>query len=173
MRKIILFATISALTLSLFGCSSGSRLGRMRGNTAKAKEIMREIIVLLDAEDKQGLKEMFSEAALQEANDLDASIDSIMEFYQGTMQDFDGNARTSESWNRDGTEKEFAGQYNILTDIDSYRIRYVYHARNDMNPEVIGLYSLQIVRQELREQLREQGGFKWKPDDAGIYIFTE
>jgi len=144
MKRIILLVFISALTLSLTGCSANSSINQTKAGREQAAEILR----CLDADDTEGLKNMFCEKVAS-SHDLDEEIVEAMEFYSGKSVSFssilvgggdsmkDGELTDSHiEYSIKNIQTETGGQYKIAT--GSYLVY-------DSNPSYEGIIYLKII----------------------------
>lgn len=158
MRKVEVFLCCIILCISLGGCmramSRGERLTKELGSEQQmADQMMEDIAAALDAGDADALKALFSEAALKEATDIDQQISDLMNFYQGTMTEFSGDASSSTSTEYGTTtKKQLIGQYLLTTDKESYRVIYDYNVIDKEKPDKVGLSQLELVPDELYQK---------------------
>jgi len=123
-------------------------------------EVMERMIAALDNNDRDALKEMFSERALAEAQDIEEDIDLIMESYQGVMAE---QLRTGSTRNGAiGNDiLDMSGAYIVTTTQNVYRLGFTYFFINDRNPANVGLSSIRLITEE------EFSDFRWA---AGIRV---
>ena len=150
-RKILSLA-MSATLFMLTSCGMiVSRLDTInkidnsdRGN---AERILIEILDALEKKDGEALKNMLSEEAIENAEDLDEDIQYVLDFYQGTHTEYKIGGITSGGSVRDGKRVEYSIQtsFEITTDIKSYIIATGGNIIDDRNPEKAGLSCIQIV----------------------------
>lgn len=158
MKKIgIIFLTV-ILCFNLTGCgklmSRGERLTRELGSDQQISDrMMEEIAAALDNGDVEALKSLFSKDALKEVEYMDEQIQDLLDFYQGKKQSFEGNASTSTHTKYgEDIEKQFIGQYLLITDKESYRVLYDYTVIDKNNPDIEGLNQLEIVPDRLYQE---------------------
>lgn len=127
-----------------------------------------KIIDVLDNNDKKGLKNMFSTNALKEANDIDGGIDYIMKFYKGKIiSKDDGGGPVALDSKDDGERKsDLKCFYKVTTDEDKYIVFFIDQLVDTKNPDNVGLYMLQIIKESDRKNEFDWGG---KTKCAGIY----
>lgn len=174
-KRVIIFITIMALSLSLLSCNSDSSMLRDRTaelNASNDNEIadahFQNIIGALENKDKERLKKMFSSNALEEAKDIDGGIDYIMGFYKGKMKSSDDGGGPVASDLKDNGEKksELDCMYIVTTDEDTYIVFFIEQKVDTKNPDNVGLYMLQIIKES--DQDKE---FDWGTNIkcAGVY----
>lgn len=158
MKKIELVLFCIILCINTGGCvrpmSRGERLTKELGSEQQiADQMMENIAIALDNGDVDALKNLFSKTALEEATDIDQQIYALLNFYQGKMQSYKGDASSSTSTEYgEDTEKQLIGQYLLTTDKESYRIIYDYNVIDKDNPDAEGLSQLEIVTDELYQK---------------------
>lgn len=167
---MILFCFI--LGINLGGCikpmGRGERLTKELGSEQQiSDQMMEDIATVLDDEDADALKALFSKAALEEVEDIDQQISDLLEFYQGKKQSFEGDASSSTHTKYgEDIEKQFIGQYQLTTDKETYRIIYHFNIIDKENPDKVGLSLLEVVTDELYQE----DDFDYIGEDPGVYI---
>ena len=158
MKKIKIVLCCVVLCMNLGGCirpmSRGERLTKELGSEHQmADQMMEDIATALDNGDADALKALFSEAALEEATDIDRQISALLNFYQGKMQNFEGtlSSSTDTEYGKD-VEKQIIGEYLLTTDKESYRVIYDYTVIDKENSDAVGLSQLEIVPDELYQK---------------------
>lgn len=108
---------------------------------------MEQIISAIKDKDKETLKLLFSEQALDEAIDFDSEIDSLFDFIQGDI----------DSWERDGLGSDESIDYGkkslmirfaitINTDKDDYVLFVIDYNVDTKNPDNQGVYMLEVSK---------------------------
>lgn len=145
-RKSVIFFLVFMQMILLSSCMGG-RIIIYDDREEKADNRVEQIISLIINNDRESLKSLFSEKALDEANDIDDGIDSLFNFLQGDIH----------SWKRDGLTSERINSYSkqsirnnfsiiIDTDIDSFNIYVIDYNKDTINPENEGVYMLEISK---------------------------
>lgn len=116
---------------------------------------MEQLFNAIKEQDKNALKEAFSQKALAETEDIDVGIDGLLSFVQGEVV----------SWSRDESlvvldsveygekTKQLSGWYGLETTEQTYLIFLVDYPVDTMNVENEGLYSLMIIEAEDENKL--------------------
>lgn len=131
-----------------------------------ADERIEEIIEALEQEDAKKLKDMFSQKTMMEVGDLDAQIKSLIEFYEGELEFYEGTCDSS-SQNRHGKKKlEIIGNYTIKTTEEEYEIKFYEWVKEYEFPEKVGIYKIQITSKETRTEK----DFMWTEEEMGAYV---
>lgn len=175
-KRLILFITIMALSLGLLSCSSvrssmlRERLSELNASNDNkiADTRFQNIIEALEDKDKEGLKKIFSPNALEEAKDIYGSIDYILKFYKGNLiSKDDGDGPVALDSKDDGERtSELQCMYEVTTDEDKYIVFFIDQLVDTKNPDNIGLYMLQIIKDSNKEKEFDWGN---KTKCAGIY----
>lgn len=165
-------ALLAALSIiSAAGCSALDDLKRnysrtVSGGDASSAEddnVPERIEILLEALDKRDgelFKSVFSKTALSLADDLDKGLEYIFGIYEG---EYSRTAYSNYSSTRHYGEKKTAlvnPIYVIQTSAGRYyRIRYSVWTVQEVNPDSVGIYSLDVT--ECEEDTRGGGGGSW------------
>lgn len=173
-KKIILLITIMVFSLLLVSCNSAKSMMHARENELNASNDNKiadthfnKIMEALKNEDKEGLKKIFSPNALKEAKDIDGGIDYIMKFYKGNIKSKDVAHEVSEENEHGKKTKEIKVSYTVTTDKGTYIVFFIDKLVDTKNPDNIGLYMLQIIKESDKEKEFDGGGDKTRC--AGIY----
>ena len=172
--KRILSLLMSTILLTLTSCSLilhlTSRTELINEIDKSDKEIAEsKLLKILDAlenKDSEALKNMLSEEALNEAEDLDEDIQNVLDYYKGAHIEYKGDTPTSSGSYNAGkrTEYHVSSTFEVTTEVDSYYIAFYYQVINDKCPEKIGLRCIQIVKNAEKQP--------WN-SALGIYVLTE
>lgn len=128
--------------------------------------VLQEIIKALEERDKEGLKNMFSSVALEEANNIDAGIEYIIEFYQGNIISKKHSLVGSNSKNYGENASQLECFYRVTTDVDKYIVFFINQLEDTKNPENVGLYMLQMIKLSDREK-----EFDWGEKRQSVPVF--
>jgi len=145
-----------------FGWAAGIRVVQSQDSPYHGllDEVIERLIAALDNDDREALKDMFSERALAEAQNIEEDIDLIMELYQGVMTE---QVRTGST--RNGTIRSdilnMDGAHIVTTTQNVYRLGFTYFYINDRNPANVGLSSIRLITEE------EFSDYRWA---AGIHV---
>lgn len=171
LRKVVLIISYCILIGSMTGCHFSSRedyLARSnRSDNEQAEETRQSIIDVLEAQDAEGLKALFSKYALENVEDLDEKIEELIAFYPGCNGGFDGMYDTHESTNYGVQTKVLNGTYTVINNDQKYSLNFTIQLRNDEEPEKIGLHLIEVMTEEAMPE-----GFKCKDEEdaPGIYV---
>lgn len=167
-RNIYRMAIILILVIDIGGCMSKERqlLKWFKSEQEISDERVKKIIETLEKRDVEKLKNMFSEKAILEVDNLDEQLESVIEFYSGDLVEYDGGC-DSDSQNRHGKKKlKIIGEYKIVTTEEEYRLSFSEWAKEYEAPGKIGIYNLEIAK----EKTWEQEDFMWTEEKTGAYI---
>ena len=86
-RNIYRMAIILILVINIGGCMSKERqlLKWFKSEQEISDERVKKIIETLEKRDVEKLKDMFSEKAILEVDNLDEQLESLIEFYSGYL----------------------------------------------------------------------------------------
>jgi hypothetical protein len=138
---------------------------------------LEQVIKAIKNKDKKALKSMFSKQTLDQADDLDGSIDDLFDFFQGEVNLWKkpSGPTVFESNNRGHKKKEVNSYYYVNTDKQKYFFILKDYPVNTDEPNNVGLYLLLVVKAEDEEKIYDgdqkilYDGNKDIPR-AGIYI---
>ena len=152
-KKILSLAISVALLITLL-TSCGIIVSRLdtinkidKSDRGNAERILLEILDALEKKDGEALKNMLSEEAIENAEDLDEDIQYVLDFYQGTHTEYTIGGITSGGSYRYGELVEYSIQtrFEVTTDVKSYVIAIGGNIIDEKNPEKAGLNCIQIV----------------------------
>ena len=173
-KKIVLIITTIIFSISLIACGSAkdkminSRLSELNESTKIKDKRSREVFEALKNKDKEGLKKLFSVSALKEAENIDGSIDYVMNLFDGEITSVKGGEGYSSETSSDGVHvSEETYDYTITTDKGDYFLFLLYIGSDSFNKENEGLYMLQLIKEEDSEKECDYGRVIRCP---GIYV---
>jgi len=148
------------LAVGLYFLSSctleGKEMAIFDDTDIKADERMGQVVDAIKAHDKEVLKSMFSEKALNEADDLDSSLEHLFEFIRGDIiswEDSGGSGASGEIEAGRVTLKEVDTYYYVITDKQKYFF-YIKDCHIDYeHPENVGFSLILVVRAEEEEKI--------------------
>lgn len=160
-RQFSLLVVILVLVVFLCSCGAVESLGVELIKTIgegvvevldiePPKGLADEIVDYIIANDRDGLRSLFSQSALSE--DMEEDIDFLFEFLQGNITQIEG-VEGGGARGRDGrfTYEYRRGLYNITTDTGEYYLYYIFVDTDEDKPEDVGLLKMCLV---------------WKSDDT-------
>ena len=100
--------------------------------------------------------------------ELEEQIREMMDFYEGKMESYQGNASSHEKSEYGSTVySELKAHYTVITDKDNYEIAFQYRMIDAEDPDQEGLVSFEIAT----EEAYQQDDFKWMcEDNPGVYV---
>lgn len=185
MKKAIIFFCIAlCLAILLSSCSLFFGRERMSDYDSHREKMMKVLIEAIKSEDRDTVRAMFSEKALREAEDFEASLDELFEYIQGEIVSFEkaGPAGNHLARREGKTRIELPYYYYIYTTEEKYYISMRDFYIDEIDPENEGLYILYLVKVEDEEKLYDKDleiMFRWgkegesqtvKIDRAGICV---
>jgi len=169
-KKILVIILIYIIMLFSNSCVLRSTLFDDSGQKADIR--LKQIIEAINNDDKDSLKSMFSEQALNESSDIDERINYLFDFINGEINNWETITHGSgtESIDHGKRTKNSCSWYYIDTDSEKYFIAFLEYLIDTENPEKIGLYMIYVVKAEDEGQFR---GFGPDTRYAGIYTPEE
>ncbi|OPX41874.1 hypothetical protein CLHUN_42510 [Ruminiclostridium hungatei] len=166
-KRLLPFVTIIALSFTLSSCSSYRSEVLFKDYDKISDMRFQNIATALENKDKEKLKNMFSPGVLKEAKDIDSNIEYLMNFFKGEIKSKEGSNNVSGSNDYGEKTSELNCMYIVTTDVDKYLVFFVDELEDTKNPDNVGLYMLQIIKESDREKQFDWGGEKTRC--AGIY----
>ena len=172
-KKLTLILTVIISSFNLISCGSlrdkmiNSRLNELNESTKIKDKRSREVFEALKNKDKEGLKKLFSVSALKEADNIDESIDYVMNLLDGEIISVDGGEGYSAESSGGVYVAEDTYEYTITTDKGKYLLFLIYISADTFNKENKGLYMLQLINEEDSERECDKGQVIRCP---GIYV---
>lgn len=151
-RVLLAFSILFTLT----GCSRVALLNCIdRRDTMVFRELMDKVFKAFDAEDKEGLKNLFSVNVRNNNSDLDDQIGSFFEVYNGPTEIEEIKYSTSGServrYGKRRTELHNSFDIKINADEICYYISVEFVSRDDFDPDNEGIQTLNIATQEAHD----------------------
>lgn len=153
--------------ISLSGCSGYPHSSWLEDDSLDklAEKRCEDIVAALENKDSSAIKAMFSQKAIEEAEDLDDEIEYIIEHYEGSLKSFKGTTSTEENINGKSKKTTVKADYTVITDKQTYVLFFVEVSNTDDETEN-GIYRLWLSKESEKDAY--YGHF-----DAGIYIPEE
>ncbi|MCL2164694.1 MAG: DUF5104 domain-containing protein [Oscillospiraceae bacterium] len=160
---IILFFMANVLLLS--SCPFRGRSGTDMPNKYNQDELadarLEQLIEFINNKDKDSIKAVFSEQALNEAKDIDDGADYLFTLIDGNIETWEkigGSIDETGDYGHKTIKSRF--RYDVYTDKEQYLFSILEYTQNDDHPENVGVYCLKIINVKDEEPLFS---------DAGIY----
>lgn len=157
MKKAVCLTITIVFILLLCSCMEGKPnmlfVGDQDNDLADAR--MEQLFNAIKEKDKDSLKSLFSQDAVENAENIDAGVDNLLSFVQGKLV----------SWSREespivfdnieegGKKKQLVTWYSLDTDVDRYLVFLVDVPINTISSNNIGLYSLRVISAKDEEKL--------------------
>lgn len=153
MNKKVLILLFFVLVFS--SCLKGGSRAKMLSLSSDNKDADQRMELILDAiksKNKDSLKEMFSEEALSETDDIDAGIDYLFEFLEGEDITWKRQKqRVSEKVDYGDKIKEVKTWYYVDTEKQKYLAFLFEYSAYTGHPDKVGLYALRLIKAEDKE----------------------
>jgi hypothetical protein len=132
----------------------------------KADHRFEQILQTIKTKDKDSLKVMFSKKALEEASQIDETIEHLFTFIQGDIVSWtrNGGLNVSSEFDHGNKIEETKFVVYFATNEQKYLAYIIECTKDTAQPENIGLYTLRIIKEEDR-------GTSWQDlKIAGVYV---
>jgi len=145
MKKIVLAVFMLfclSTTLLLSSC-----VENINNERERAIARMEQIMPMVRDKDKEALKLLFSEQALNNADNIDADIDAMFEFLQGDIVawTFDDIGASSQAYKHGKQSLRINSAYKVATNDETYCFFVVDDNLDKISPWNEGLYMLEVM----------------------------
>ena len=167
MRKLIFAAMLIMILLS--SCSLGgvnSDMFKKPSDRELADARFEMILDAIENSDRDAIKAMFYEKALDEVEDIDEEIEQLFALFPNGIDSWEsmGAPQTFDSINHGNKKKSITGRFYVNVGDKQYRFLFIDRTINTESPDEVGLYGIDIVDEENRE---------FRAVKAGVYIAVE
>ena len=150
MRKIVVAAMLALSALVLTSCSlAGSRLAQLNRGTEEQMADARteQIISVLQNEDAEAMKALFSKKALAEAEDFYGEVERLFEFTRNNIGTWEMAGWSSSAQIRTG-KKTLMLRFSIDINVENngYAIYLIDYCTDTIDPDNEGLYMLEVFQ---------------------------
>ena len=131
--------------------NSRTRMLDAEDDNKVADDLFQQVIDAIKNKDKVALKALFSKNALNNAVDLDKSVDTLLGFIEGEISTWvnpDGGPGASESINYGHITKELFLYYNVNTDTQKYFFLVDFYPIDTDHPDNVGIYTIMLSKVE-------------------------
>lgn len=147
----MLFAALSVASTGLSVASTGWNLDFLKPVMWMPEKYqidyrLKEILEVLSKQDKEGVKALFSQTALSEAEDFDEHLDYLLDFFVGDVQSWEKKGSSFHKERKSGhyTQQAYAW-YQVETDQQSYLFIFIDQFADNQNQKNVGLYTLRVI----------------------------
>ena len=172
MKKKSLICVILAFLAFVCGCGDSNVLRwPMQSDESIANMQMDSLLDAIESRDRNALISLFAPSALDDAENIQRSIELLYSYYQGSHVSYNnwGATGTSTERNDNRIVKKLYGTYDVVTDKDTYRFAFLFVAVDSTNSENIGFQSVYVIRMDddVSTQYAYRGDQTYMP---GIHI---
>lgn len=162
-EKIIVYVTI--LIVLLKGCLVNGEISLPPDS--EDKTIYNMAVEAIELKDKEKMKELFSERALEECSDLDEKIDCLFDFIEGEYIGSQYVQQNESSHREKGKSRYIIDLWcDVHTTEGRYGVYLNYYSKDEINPKNEGVYMIMVYRGKDEEQYKSYGQ---KNKCAGAY----
>ena len=133
-------------------------------NKPKADKRFEQMLEVLENDDKDALKTMFSKKAVNRAYDFDGGIDYVFDFFQGDVESWESSGLGFEST---ADYSIFRSKYTVITNNGTYLFFTLDYSENILNLNKDSLYTLCVIKETDNNKQFEEDWEDMKI--AGIY----
>lgn len=138
--------------LIVTSCMIGGDRVEMLNNSNDDKDAdsrLEQILGFIVDKDKEGMKEIFSQQALDEDDDFDKELDYLFELFEGEVVSWKNSGVSVGETNNYGSKtKQVRSFYEVETDEESYLVFVLESIEDTEQPKNIGVYTLRIIKAE-------------------------
>ena len=130
-----------------------------------------QILETLKDKNKDSLRTMFSQKALEDSKDIDEDIDYLFSFFQGEIVSWkqdNGSPIINQSFDYGNRMSEMQSFFTIDTDVQKYIVVIFEYTEDTANPGNVGLYTLRVIKAENKDE-ETQFGYWLDIENPGIY----
>ncbi len=110
------------------------------------------ILSALEKEDREALKDLFTQQTVKSTEDLEEGLDYLQKLYKGPYSEVSQISHTSETKYIKGKHsREIDALFRIKTEEETYILYMNYWQTNTINPEMEGIYALGMVKEKDKE----------------------
>lgn len=132
--------------------SMNSRLETLMNSSDEklVDERFQNIIDVLKNNDAEGIKALFSKAAIAESVDFEANADKLFTFISGNIESWErlNGLTVIDSVETEKRQKEIKSGYYVYTEDETYYFFLLDYPVNTIDPSYAGLYTLLVVKAE-------------------------
>lgn len=148
MKIVSVIISAIAFLFSLSGCSGYPHSSWLEDDSLDklAEKRCEDIVAALENKDSSAIKAMFSEQALEEIENIDASIMQAINYYDGNLISLSGTTSTEENISGRNKRTTIKADYTVETNDGTYILFFV-EKLNSENAEEEGLYLFQLAKE--------------------------
>lgn len=149
MKNMPIVCVIALLLIAVSGCTRlKSAMIASKSSTQITDEQMEALLGALETQDTESILTLFAPNALNEANNMETTVDLLYSYYQGNYRTYDNwDAANSETTKEnDYLRVEYYGTYDVVTDMDAYRFAFHYVAADSADEGNVGINSIYVIK---------------------------
>lgn len=156
MKRILAVLIVVIMIFSFSSCANVKVISPFTDkDIEQADARMEQLFDEIKQQNKDGLKELFSEKAIDDTENINIEIDDFLSFVQGKVVSWsrDESPIVFDSVENGNKTKQLVTWYTLDTDEQSYLILLVDYPIDTINSENAGLYSIRILKAEDENKL--------------------
>ena len=155
-RRMHMLKPLALLIAGILLLSSCSLLDMQQTNAdrdeMKTDAMFETILSAIENGDSDTIKALFSEDALEEANDIDAAIEYLFNLFDGEIVSWERDRQNSgESFRSGRHSRSIHTWYTVHTETGRYLFLLLDYDKNTIDPNLEGLYTLHGIDAEYAE----------------------
>lgn len=156
MYKKLFKILICVFVLALTSCrleESGLFSKNAKNDEEIAKQTIEQLISSIESHDANSIKDMFAETAIADTDNFDASVEKLFDYYNGTMSSYKINTAPYSSgiFSKERICEYVCCSFAIVTDKADYYFYFQTVARDTVNLDNVGIFSLYVIEQSKQD----------------------
>lgn len=144
MKKLLCLLLMVFVVLGLTSCDILSS-DHIYDDHLRCDKLMEDLTSSLLQKDSDKAKELFA-SRLYSNPMFDSDLQSLIEYYSGETESINGVVDTGEYSNYDYEEKHHGLEYNVVTNVDTFRFSIVYIEEDSRTKENVGIINLYVLK---------------------------
>ena len=167
MKRFLFILIAVLLAFGLASCSALKGGVWSADNRQTAEDRFQQIMMAIEEKDTEGLKNMFSPNALEEAEDIDGGIAYFLDFFKGDNWRSTDLAYVADTSTGHGDISITIECKSTVVAKGTYIIFFIDIIKDTKDPDNVGLYMIQILKEPYTKE-----EFDWgtEIECAGVYI---
>lgn len=169
-RRIAIAMITLCIVIPLAGCGL---IMNSINDPKSMDESFQEIVSAIESDNADALHAIFSQVAIADSTELDRNIEKLLGEFKGSKISWEQGivGRTSTEHEYGDVTEKLVYQWQATTEQQSYTFFVIEYTIDDTNPDIVGVYTLRVVRQEdaavqiMKYDLMEIPGLYFNPSN--------